>query len=367
MPPEKPRFYGIQILRGIAAMLVLFHHQMLVALDHIPATPYLHFFDNGAMGVDLFFPISGFVMFLTASSLLRRKASGPAIAREFIWRRVVRVVPVYWILTTLKLLAFVIAPAFFLHFTLRPWNVIGSYFFLPAFDHNLQPEPVIPVGWTLNAEMMFYAILALALALRAPLLRFIATFIVTLAVIGFFVPQAANHPWQAFLIWTDPVSLEFVAGMIFGAMLSRIRAVPLWLIAPLAGAGLIFALLVSVGPIFTFSPWRPLIWGVPGALIVWATLALEPVMRLHKQRALLLLGDASYSLYLVQTFLLPFVGFALKPLHLHGAVGLLLFLLLSTPVVLAISIVFHLYVELPLLRALSRWSPPWSTHSAEMV
>jgi exopolysaccharide production protein ExoZ len=367
MQTDKRRFYGIQILRGVAALLVLFHHQIQVAGDRIPGAPSPRFLLNGAFGVDLFFPISGFVMFLSASSLLRKKPVGTSLWRQFGWRRIVRVVPLYWLMTCVKLLIFFLIPAAMLHFRLIPSNVVGSFLFIPAFDHNHVPEPVLPVGWTLNYEMLFYLIVTVALALRLSLLRFVSIVIVILAAIGLLVPQFHSHSWGAWTYLADPIELEFLAGLLMAGFLIRVQATPVWLSVVVFFGALCFALLVPTPGLLEFTPLRPLLWGIPGALMVWSVLALDPHWDLARQRVLLLLGDASYSLYLVQGFLMPAVGALAAHLHLHGAPGLVIFFGLSTVATIAVAIVVHLYVELPMLNLLSHGRPSWSLRSNASV
>jgi exopolysaccharide production protein ExoZ len=73
----------IQALRALAALLVLARHVL-------PWFP-----EWGSAGVDIFFPISGFVMVLTTYEI----RSDPKNARRFALRRLIRIVPLYWMAT----------------------------------------------------------------------------------------------------------------------------------------------------------------------------------------------------------------------------------------------------------------------------
>ena len=355
-----PRLYSIQILRGLAALLVVLHHQFQVATDAFASHPSLVVFDTGAFGVDIFFPISGVAMYLAASNVLRRGSLPPAW-KDFAWRRFLRITPLYWFFTLLKLSLFLAVPTAMLHYRFQLWNTVSSFLFLPSYNNMHVPEPVLPVGWTLAYEMFFYLIVTLAIALRRPLLRWCASIIVALSIIGLVIP----HSWGGLTYLADPIELEFLFGMLIASVLPRLQRVPAWLPTLVLPAALAFALCFPVhSHPLEFLPQRVLFWGIPGALIVWSALVLESRISLIRLRALLLLGDASFSLYLSHPFIIPAARYAIRAFHLHGSAGLVLFLLLGQLICIPVAILFHLYVETPMLRALTQCRTPWTLRSA---
>jgi len=160
-------FLTIQALRAIAALLVVVYHAFDMWGARIDSAAPGISWTNGAAGVDIFFVISGFVM--VASS--RRIASQPHAGWTFIQQRIVRIVPLYWLLTTAKL----ILVFFFADLALRSGidfdYVARSYLFFPVVDGAGHFRPLLPVGWTLTYEFLFYLLFALALALRVDVLR----------------------------------------------------------------------------------------------------------------------------------------------------------------------------------------------------
>src|SRR3546814_7431423 len=84
----------------------------------------------GAAGVDVFFPISGFVMLISTRTLLGR----PGAWRAFVRRRAIRIVPLYWLATTAKVLAVLAVPAMALRGGLEGWHTLASYLFVFALD-----------------------------------------------------------------------------------------------------------------------------------------------------------------------------------------------------------------------------------------
>ena len=160
-------FLTVQALRAIAALLVVVYHVFdMWALRMDPSAPGTGWV-NGAAGVDIFFVISGFVMVVSS----RRLATQPRAWRTFIQHRIVRIVPLYWLLTTAKLLLVFFLADLALRSNLEFDYVARSYLFLPVVDGAGHFRPLLPVGWTLTYEFVFYLLFALALALRVDVLR----------------------------------------------------------------------------------------------------------------------------------------------------------------------------------------------------
>ena len=205
---------GIQARRFVAAMLVVLAHSTAMVNERM----HLDMFKwrAGWSGVDIFFVISGFVMAISSSTLLQR-ANGWKI---FITRRLIRIVPLYWVATTLKLATLIALPALALDSPLELWNTIASYLFIPTFDDkSLLDAPLLKVGWTLNYEMFFYAIFTLALFLgKSPLKFTAAIFAIAVAVNLFSTPK---FPYAYGFL--EPILMEFVMGMLVAKLCMRVN------------------------------------------------------------------------------------------------------------------------------------------------
>ena len=139
----------IQILRAVAALAVVVMHIGIELRYWAKAT--LTWTEAGNAGVDLFFVISGFIMVFIAWD--RFGSRGAPV--DFFVRRLIRIVPLYWLVTT----GYVLANSY------PASRIITSYLFVLDFSANAAPLPVVLQGWTLNYEMFFYLVLALALFL----------------------------------------------------------------------------------------------------------------------------------------------------------------------------------------------------------
>jgi exopolysaccharide production protein ExoZ len=333
---------SLQALRAVAALMVVAYHALEQWRDTRPADLRLGAaWPNGAAGVDLFFVISGVVMVAASTRLAERRDGW----RVFLRHRVERVAPLYWLATTAKLALVLAVPGLARHLWPGWGNVVCSYLFLPAANAAGEVRPVLPVGWTLSFEMLFYLVFASGLALRPPGgLRGVVLCVVLPVLGALSLLGLARAPgWPAASVLCDPLVLEFGAGAVLGVWSLRAPApaparrgvTAAWLL--LAGA----AALALVGLPAGTPWWRALDWGGPAALLVAALLAVERAVPVRWPGWLLRLGDASYAIYLAHGFVLA----GLAALHLPAAwVLLAAALALSSGVGLAV----HRWVERPL-------------------
>ncbi len=324
-----PRLPGLQALRGLAALMVLIGH-VLAEAEHYFALPLPGDAMPWTRGVDIFFVISGFVITLSAQRYIGRP-------RAFLWRRLLRVAPLYYLFTTLMVMALLLMPGAVKDTPLDPAQIISSYTFIPYARPDGRIAPVLSLGWTLNYEVFFYSLMALCLALPRPLvaasglLAALATLGLT---IGFHLPPLA--------FWTNPLVLEFL----FGIALARLwqsgwtRPDPVLCTAFLA---LGFALLITLNPL---PLPRFLAAGVPAALIVAAGTLFCPTRMAPGQ----LLGDASYALYLSHRFALRAATVLLLPLLPATPLGAWVYVGTTCLLALGFGILSHLFLERPFLK-----------------
>lgn len=325
------RYEGIQALRFVAALLVVVTHSTFYVADRLIAGHPV--WSAGAAGVDVFFVISGFVMVVSSQGLIGR----PDGARTFLLRRLSRIVPMYWVATTLKLAAVLAVPAAVLNGGIDLGYVAASYLFIPAFAQSGEIHPLVAVGWTLNFEMFFYAVFALAMMLRVSPVPLVGALFACLSVAALF----RQPDWPALSFWLDTILLEFVAGMLLAKLCLAGVRVP----APVA------VLMVAIGFVGLLWPWgalpqmmRVLNWGIPAMLIVAGVALLEPVLQGRLPRPTMLLGDSSYALYLFHPMISPAAPALLAKLAFPNAP---LSILLSVALAIGVALVVHRFGERP--------------------
>jgi exopolysaccharide production protein ExoZ len=289
-------FLTIQALRAVAALLVVLLHAFETWGEHVDSTAPGVSWDNGAAGVDIFFIISGFVMVISSQRLVNRAGAW----RIFLWHRLIRIVPLYWLLTTVKILAVLALGGVVLRTGLDFDFVAGSYLFLPVTDSAGHFRPVLPVGWTLTYEFLFYLFFAAALALRVDVLRIVIPGLGLIAVLAL----VRTDRWAPWTILFDTIVVEFVFGVALGKWTLKGFRLP-----PMIAGGFALAGFASIMILPMVSEnMRVLTWGLPAFAIVAGLVSLEPFVASAMPRWLLALGDASYSIYLSHGFVLPALG-----------------------------------------------------------
>lgn len=318
--------YSIQYLRGIAAALVLFEH--IAIKGHQFSTNPLSFFRAGGCGVDLFFIISGFIMCQTTQN---RKTS----IKHFMIARFFRIIPLYWLLTTIALLVFIASPEN-VNRSGGDTKIIESYLLIPTSGKYL-----IQNGWTLSYEFLFYSIFAACLA--APHSRFLSTLlIIAIVVTGyFFKPQDSR-----LIFISHPVILEFCYG-IFAFKLWRARLLKPQLGAPLILGGVIGILITSQTGLHDMHG-RFIHYGIPTLMLLTGLLSLEGKISKSPNRGLLTLGNASYSIYLTHAFTLAFAAIALRRLNNFPMNYPMAFSMLLILTGILVGVLVYKHIEMPL-------------------
>ncbi|NVB79447.1 MAG: acyltransferase [Kofleriaceae bacterium] len=335
--------YNIQILRAIAALLVVHGH----------ATGSAGFdlrWYGGANGVDLFFVISGFIIAYV----------GAQDSDRFLTRRLIRIVPIYWTSTLVLYLLVLVVPQYFRTTSSDPELLVRSLLFVPSSTVHTSdgiPHPTLGGGWTLNYEMYFYVVFSVALLLS----RRWATAITcgALLVVVTVVSVMGLRSSAVASFYGNPIVVEFMLGMI-AFHLVRAAETSAWWRQPRAWMRYLLLLTVVGGMVcLAFSEllfgaarnW--LTSGIPAFFVVLSALLLE---RLYDakitNRTLVLVGDASYVLYLIHVYVLYGVLRAvLGTPHLSELSGQLVsFVLMGLCTVPAVLI--YRYYELPILRVL---------------
>lgn len=333
----KNELFGIQILRALAALGVVTHHTLEQSngADHKFSPDWLT--TSGASGVDMFFVISGFIM-LYVSFPTKRPPVSPL---SFMLRRITRIYPLYWLCCAATILIF--AAGFLKHDAMSSYDKLASLLLLPS--HGMY----LAVSWTLVYEIYFYAVFAVTLLFRSALFSAAATSIV---ITGFVLLGSAGAG-GTFL--ANPIPLEFCMGLwlawTFLSLEQKATRWPFHPIVALFGFGVL-----AVAPLWVHHATtgglsglpRVAAWGVPAALIVASLLNLA-APKGALPRFLLLLGDASYALYLTHQFVMDGYAALIKRTALrHFDQVLIVPLVVLTAV--AIGIAAHLLVERPALR-----------------
>jgi peptidoglycan/LPS O-acetylase OafA/YrhL len=353
--PQQKNLDWVQLLRGVAALLVVLTHARYALLD-TPGFPLANLlFMPGAFGVDLFFLISGFIMCYSSAD-----ADGSrAYAARFAIKRWSRVWPPYAVAT---LLAALLMHGGLHYFSIAPTRLIflRSLILLPV-DPHYPPffGLTLLVGWTLVFEMYFYGVFAVSLLFRR--LRWVALGgWVLLSVLVFpygerglelDVTRDLHYQFGYLSVITSPFVLEFGAGVLIGWIYLqdwarlRSRAVA-WHVLM---RGVAFAAWAIYGGIV--AGHGPLGYGWPLALMVLAIAVASKTLALTIPSPLLWLGTISYSLYLTHLLTQTALARVLGAIGMVGYANTWGYVFLSTVLALSMAALSQHYLE----QRLSNW------------
>ncbi|MCX8256381.1 Acyltransferase [Beijerinckiaceae bacterium RH AL1] len=350
---------SIQILRALAATMVVLAHAQddaAFAAQKIGTVFARSSLLPWVAGVDLFFVISGFIMVHASERLF----ATPGAAQAFLTRRVIRIVPLYWLATALALVTAALLVRTGQARLPGVAEIVTSLGFIPfARPGDGVARPIVALGWTLNYEMFFYVVFAAFLMLRREAAVAAVTAMLALLVVLGLVAQPAI---TALAFWSDPIVLEFALGMAIalawrrGVRLPRPAALALGL-AAVAVLALDLARMRDV-PVYGVDPSglpRLLACGLPMAALFAAVVLAQPAPQSEGRLAasLRLIGDASYALYLFHPLVLVAARKAYLASHLAPTLGFWPLVLAEIAASALVAVAMHLWIETPVTRLLN--------------
>ena len=354
-PAATRKINSLQALRAYAAVSVMLGHGILEFHSTKGIDMPFNEFPLIA-GVDIFFVLSGFVMFYTSGKMFGR----PGAVLEFWRRRFIRLVPLYWFFTSLM-----VAVLLFLGNHVRStefdlWNIISSYLFLPSERPGGRIAPVLSLGWTLNYEIFFYFTFGMLLLLNKSrgLICLIASFLFLIIVNSLY-----DFHFVPVRFWGNSIILEFISGVLLGVLKDRgdfQKSLPFCFGIFLLG---LIILLLGCG----LDVPRFIKGGLPATLMVYAALALPMAADRKIPAWIILLGDSSYALYLCHRFVLRAVTMLFAVVAIPPANELILYVLATLSGSVILSILVHKFIETPFLRLFSRGKGSTGTIQSTML
>lgn len=286
--------YGIEVGRGVAAILVVLSHISLIMLQprFYGVAPWHGVLAKFGAGVDFFFVLSGFII-----AWVHWDDIGHADRIErYALRRIRRIYPAYWCVLLPLSLAYFLAPSSGLPSQHDPWNFVTSFLLLPYPEH-----PILGVAWTLVYEMIFYVVFGAIIVLGRRALWGLAVWGL-LILVTYFTVAELRFP---FTILLDVRNLEFLMGIGTAVFLRR-HATPLPGVMLVGGIVLFFAQLLSFNPWLDDALVARLGFGLASVMVLIGTVELERAGRVAIPAPFRELGAASYSIYLVHGVAISF-------------------------------------------------------------
>lgn len=338
------KIYTLQLVRAIAAVLVvLFHITGLVFAYH--NYNYLNgIFKNGDLGVDLFFVLSGFVIYYVHYKDVRN----PLKIKKYIQKRVIRIYPIYWLLLFIIVPIFILVPSFGGGNVLEFRNIIRSVLLIPQNMENLP----LTVAWSLSHEILFYIMFGLLIAFKKRLISYIVLVWVILSSLNFLIIHMlwSEQPFLIKFLFSS-YNLEFLLGVLVAYIIvnSKLKS----------GSTFIFVGLVSLigfavnEHLGIFGVHRVIGYGLPAAILIYGLVVTEMKKNVKIPKLFLFLGDASYSIYLTHYPMLSLGNKVLMSLNIYQLLGYFLATTILLLMTLVGGCIFHVVIEKRILNFLN--------------
>lgn len=291
--PHTKKLEQIQILRAVAALSVVIYHQKLA----------FHF---GRFGVDIFFVLSGYLMCLVTTNYKRSPI-------YFIKTRIARIIPLYWMMTIVTVIACFFYPQLFTYTEISFQKIFFSLFFIPYYKTGNIINPVLSVGWTLSYEMLFYTLLTFSIWIKKnELIVVVFSFIIFTAIRVNSIES--ENPYLDFV--GNPIIWEFFLGIIAYRFRNSIKhhcsKLVLLMVVFLSYSYMGYKNWINFGAEdVIFSGFNRLFFfGVPSFLFVISFTSFEFNAWNKKFKYFIIyIGDSSYSIYLTHLFVVASVSF----------------------------------------------------------
>ena len=344
--PPKVKLYSLQVIRAIASILVVLVHGQLIFQQNLDRDFLFDIFAFGGSGVDIFFVLSGFIIFY----IHKKDIGNPSIIKDFLLKRIIRIYPIYWIILSGKILASVDVS----NLAIANYNFLETIkaFLLFPQDRILLSEQFLGVSWTLSYEIFFYICFGLMIYFKPQYFLSVAS-VWLLGVFLNFV-NLINIPSGNVLLefFFDERHLEFILGCFAAHIIAN--NIVYWK-KSLVWSGLFLYTLGAINIKYELIEIsRVISIAIPITMIIIGGVAWEINRGWKISSWLLLLGNASYSIYLFHGFIMNNLT---KITEATGAINLVtsndflfsLFAILNALIAIAAGCVLYILIEKPLI------------------
>lgn len=338
----KTKIASLEACRGLAAVLVVLYHASGSMFEVYFGYPSVNWFWFGHAGVDFFFVLSGFIILYVHADDCGR----PDRLRNYTYRRVVRIYPIYWAVTVAMIAASFVVPSIAALPAMAPDRLFLSFLLLPQSGY-----PLVSVAWTLQHEMLFYVLFGVMILNRKLGFALFAIWAGLIALCIFVQPQAMLLQFVG-----RDFNILFFVGMA-AAMAVRKRTIPWPRTMVLIGAVVFFTGgVLENGGLDLKQLLGRVVYGTGAALMVMGLVESERSAGWRVPSWLLWIGAASYSIYLVHLNVLIVVEKAAGALGLGAALPGLVVLAAMVAAAVGAGLVCYVLFERPLLAMLRQWT-----------
>ncbi|MBN1970032.1 MAG: acyltransferase [Candidatus Delongbacteria bacterium] len=340
------RIANIQSMRGIAVILVVVFHMITIERRY-GGINYLipDLFNIGMFGVDLFFVISGFVMV----TISRGKFNNIRLAFQFLYNRISRIYPTYWIYSLIILIIFLFKPSMVNSSQGNEVNIVSSFMLFPS-----DKLPLIMVGWTLIHEIYFYFIYFIILLFYRE--RSVTKAMLVWASIIILAGTLFDFMNPFLKLIFHPLTIEFISGCLLAVLFYNKKNILLKNVFLIIISFTFLILLLYAHNFYKIysgniepQNWnRVLIFGVPAFVFVFCSIFAEKnrfVFPIFLEK----IGDASYSIYLSHILSINICGKFWIYFSYDSLIDNIIMIPLTLLFTIMVGFFSYKYIEKPLL------------------
>ena len=337
-------------------MLVIMHHLIANTTNHLGYVCYGNFFNFGFIGVDFFFVLSGFIITYIHFEDLH-SPSGNSI-KNFFKKRFLRIYPIYWIIALVTFLIYLKSTPWFLKDAGLKMDLTSpvilkflaeSFLLIP--NENMR---LVGVAWTLSYEILFYLVFGLSIIYGFKFAKIIAL-IWILLVVSYNVMSPLKTEYLSFLF--NVIVLEFLFGCVVAYLIRKNVKISYLILLP-ALIVLFILLLMNIeidGLVFKRDLTNVTLMGLFFATLTYMAVEFDKTNIIKYPAVLVLIGDASYSIYLSHNMFLSALTKLYGKLNPnYGTTGYMA--LVATIIFLTViflGVLIHLFIEKKMLKFLN--------------
>jgi len=324
----RKKLHSIQVIRALSAIMIVGHHVALYMNDS-SLTIVNNLFINGWVGVDVFFVLSGFLLYYTSYKKIAQKGQ----CKDFLFKRLSRIYPVYWIVLSAVL---IIWPSYFGAWYLYSiMDILNSFMLMPQ-----EALPVLGVTWFLSFTVFSYFIFAILIFFKKKTSYTIVTAWVLGVLLNSFELLPTTNIYVDFIFSNHYI--EIIAGYLIAFMFMK-NPVKKPILSLLSGCILFLIIFYQIidGALVRNSTASMFLFSLAVGLIILGCVSYEFNRDISFPKSVLAVGDASYAIYLTHFNLLTFTDLFNQKLGLHSITAFLY----HTILLILLGILFYYFVE----------------------
>lgn len=304
---------SLQVYRGLAALFVVIHH-------NAASIRYYHDFDSsilnfigqiGKYGVDFFFVLSGFIISYTSISKVNEKGT----LGKYIKNRFLRIYVPYLPIGVFVYLIYMFLPG--ISNANREISALTSFTLIP---HG---KPALTVAWTLTFELLFYIFYSLRFISKNVFRISLFLWVSLIILLNLFAPETTIVNGALFQLITSPYNIEFLLGVLLSYVYIKGIKINLNLnLFTLLALGISFLYVVGYEvKLLDFLP--NLIFSLFVLFMMYFTVTHKKI-NMKSKNLFMIIGNASYSIYLVHNNLQALIVRFFPKIHLELRVILII-------------------------------------------